>query len=142
MDAQTVIDELNLKVAASVIGICDDERRGIITKAQANTAIRAVFDAVSGLVSQDNFDLMSAVSEEYKHEKGVEATFIKNGDEIIGTIRICGAGALLSFRGGKPIRLPQHNTEREVDAEAKQDQADWHQSVTDKLRQKREQGAW
>ena len=142
MDAQTLIDELNLKVTTSIIGICDDQRLGVITGAQANTAIKAVFDAVSGLISQDNFDLISAASEEFKHEKGMEATFIKNGDEIVGTIRICGAGALLSFRGGKPIRLPQNNTEREVDAEAKQDQAEWHRKVKETLQRKREQGSW
>ena len=142
MDAQTLIDELNLKVATSVIGICDDERRGLITKAQAGTAIKAVFDAVSGLVSQDNFDLISAASEEYKREKGMEATFVKNGDEIVGTIRICGAGALLSYRGGKPIRLPQDNTEREVDAEAKQEKAEWHRKVVAHLQKKQEQGKW
>lgn len=142
MDAQSLTDELNLKVATSVIGIVDDERRGIITAAQANTALKGIFDAVSGLISQDNFDLLSAASEEYKHAKGVEATFLKHEGSIVGTIRICGAGALLRFSNGVPLRVPQDNSEREVDAEAKAEQKAWHQNVVDRLRKKREQGSW
>ena len=142
MDAKNLIDELNLKTTIAVMGIVEDERRGIITKAQAATAMKGIFDAVSGLVSQDTFDLISAASEEYKGAKGMEATFIKHEDKIIGTIRICGAGALLRFSNGVPLRTPQDNSEREVDAEAKTEQVEYHKQLLIAARRKQEQGSW
>lgn len=142
MDAQSVIDELNFKVATAVIGICEDEKRGIITRAQALTALQGIFNAVSGLISQDNFDFLSAASEEYKGAKGMEATFLKEDGHIVGTIRLCGSGALLQFGQGQPIRLPQDNSEREVDAEAKAEQAEWHRVKLAALQKAKERGSW
>lgn len=138
MDTEQLREELNFKVLTAIHGIVNDERRGLITKAQANTGIRGIFDAVSGLVSQDNFDLLSAASEEYKHAKGVEVTFIKATDGIQGSIRICGNGALLSYRQGKPMILPRYNVEEEVDLEAKERQEAYHKRLVQEAQERQQ----
>lgn len=136
MDTEQLREELNFKVLTAVHSIVSDERRGLITKAQANTGIRGIFDAVSGLVSQDNFDLLSAASEEYKHAKGVDVTFIKAVDGITGTIRICGNGALLSYRQGRPMILPRYNVEEEVDLEARERQEAYHNRLVQEAQER------
>ena len=142
MDAKQLMSELDHKVFNTVVNIVEEERRGLITRAQAATGMRAVFDAVSGLCSQDNFDMLSAAALEYRDAKGVDVTFIKGQNGIHGSIRICGNGALLSYDQGTPMILPRNNSDEEVDLEAKDRQAAYHQALVDEATARKERGAW
>ncbi|WEU67417.1 hypothetical protein [Xanthomonas phage JGB6] len=120
----------------ALTGLIEDEKRGLITKAEAKTAIKAIFESVSGLIDQETFDFLSAASVDYKDSKGMDITFVKVEETIQGTIRVCGNGALMVYKA-VPIRAPQYNTHEEVDAEAKTIQQEMHQKLLNRV-----SGSW
>lgn len=118
MDAEQLSQEINLKAMTALANIVDDEERGIITRAEAKTALRAIFDMAGGLVPTSTFDLISAAADQYKHAKGVEVEWVRIGDAIKGVARVCGAGAVLRIDQALPHRKPSYDID--TDAKAKE----------------------
>lgn len=101
MDAEQLVRELNLKAMTAISNLLSDYDRGLISRAQANTGCRAVFDTVSGLVSSDTFEYISMAANEFKGAKGCQLSLRKDktGTAFEGILRICGSGKLIRVRG-------------------------------------------
>lgn len=119
MDSEQLSHEINIKAINALSNIMDDERRGIITRAQAKTAVRAIYDTVGGLVPTDTFDLISQAAEEYKQAHGTEVQWFRVGSDIKGICRIAGTGKVLRIDRATPQRIPSNNTDIDDDAAAK-----------------------
>lgn len=122
MDADQLSQELNLKAMTALSSVVADEERGLISKAEAKTAIRAIYEVVGGLVPTSTFDLISAASEQYKHHRGWDVQMVNVAGELKGVARVCGNGAVIRITGAVPHRKPSNNVdETENDLMAKQD---------------------
>lgn len=121
MDARQLSEELNLKAMNSLTNVVNDEARGLISKAQAGTACRAIFDVVGGLVSTETVDLISAAVEQYKGHHGWMGNLVRRGDHMEGYIRVCGPAAVIRINHATPHRKPSYNVEEETNILARDD---------------------
>ena len=97
MDAEQLTQELSLKAMTALSNIIGDYERGLISKAQAATGCRAVFDTVGGLVGTEVFNLVSAAAQQYKGAKSYEVTIGRGDDRYKGVMRQCGEACVLDF---------------------------------------------
>ena len=72
MDTEQLTRELSLKAMTALGNIIGDYERGLITRAQAMTGCRAVFDTVGGLCTNDVYQLVSEAAMTYKGVHGIE----------------------------------------------------------------------
>lgn len=135
MEANQILEEINLKALAALTTIIQDEKRGLLTKGQAATGIRGIFDSVSGLVSQECFDLISLAANEYKDASEVDVNLIRSGDNIVGVMRFPKTGAILEITNTKPRRFPGYNDTDENAVENVKAEA---QAIFEKLKARRE----
>lgn len=102
MDAKQLINDINLKAMDSLGNVIQDYERGLISKAQAATGCRAIFDCVSGIATKEVFDLVSQAAAEFSGTHGVEVNIKPGRDNgeltFSGTIRYCGLAQVLRFR--------------------------------------------
>lgn len=102
MDPQQLIKDINLKAITALGSVVQDYERGLISRAQAATGCRAIFDTVSGIATPEVFDLVTQASAKFKDAVGVEVNLrpdTRNGKLVYnGTIRYCGLAQVLRFR--------------------------------------------
>lgn len=72
-ESHTLVDELNRKALDTLERIIVDYQTGIISVEQARSSLQTLFQAVSGLISDDLFDMISEASKEFADKAG-EAT--------------------------------------------------------------------
>lgn len=60
----TIDDEIERKTLDSLAQIMQDQQQGVVSQSEASYALRILFMNVSGLVSQDTFDLVTEASKE------------------------------------------------------------------------------
>ncbi|QNK01732.1 hypothetical protein [Dyella telluris] len=81
-ESHTLVDELNRKALDTLERIVVDYQTGIISVEQARSSLQTLFQAVSGLITDDLFDMISEASKEFADKTG-EATarrlFISDG---------------------------------------------------------------
>lgn len=65
-----LVDELNRKALGSLERILNDHELGAISRGEAKVALACLFDAVSGLVGPDVFDMISEASQELSAQAG------------------------------------------------------------------------
>jgi hypothetical protein len=81
--------------------VISDYERGLISKAQAATGCRAVWDTVSGLVGGEVLDLINQASLEYRGARGVE--FALDPKTARGYLYRCGTAMIndVTLGGGQ-----------------------------------------
>lgn len=99
-------DELGRKTLDAVATVMTDLEQGAMRPDQASIAVKAVFQAVSGLVGKDIFDLLSQASKEI--QGGLEAVttrriFIDPAKRVVFQVEYEQGSAQSTFRVG---RLP------------------------------------
>lgn len=114
MDTRQLTQELNFKVLDAVHNLLRDHERGLITRAEVKTGVRAIFDSVAGLVPTTTFNLLSEAAEEYKGAHGIEA-YKYNGNGNI--LHVTGTGRVLHVNSVMSLKYPGY-TDSDADAHA------------------------
>ena len=135
MNNEALLEELDLKAMTALTGVIQDEKRGLITPAQAATGIRGIFDAVGGLVSQDCFDLISLAALEFKNASAYEVKLGVQDGNLYGVLRNCRNGLIIEVVQAKARQKAGYNVADEVNEMAKKDAAE----LFDKMSQR---GKW
>lgn len=123
MDSRRMTEELNLKAYTAISNILTDYERGVISKGQAATGVRAVFDAVGGLVSSQTLEHISMAGDYFKGARGYEVQWINKGQHLEGVMRVCGTGAVVRVFKASAHVVPRYNDSDDADALAR-DEAD------------------
>lgn len=117
MDPWKLKSEVSQKVIGALQAIVSDHERGLISRAQAATGVRGIYDATSGLVDTETFDILSEVAQRYKGVHGVEVQFKRVGKHLEGYVRVCGRGRVVRITQAIPHYTAAY-TDENADTEA------------------------
>jgi hypothetical protein len=113
MDAGQVIEELSFKVNMALHTLVSDYERGLISRAQARTGVKAIGESVMGLVTQDTFDLIGVIDQQLsdKDTRGAETRVRGIGNGLARSLHfVCGTGQVYAVTGKiQPIYRPDYN---------------------------------